>query len=147
MSRGPNHHLRHPYAARLLGSEQLGQDLAALVSPREADALISYLARLAGADPDRSFFQESRIAANGERIVEVVGTNRLADPEVNGMVLVLADVTQHHRRADELTRRATTDGLTGRPNRLVLHDRLREASGPGARGVCDARRRRPQAHQ
>ena len=47
------------------------------------------------------------MAADGERIVEVVGTNRLTDPGVKGMGLVLTDVTQHHRRADELTRRAT----------------------------------------
>ncbi len=109
--------------------------MAALVSPREADALISYMARLAGADADRSFFQESRVAADGERIVEVVGTNRLADPAVKGMVLVLVDATQHHRRADELTRRATTDGMTGLANRHVFDDRLGEAKRAGRTGA------------
>jgi diguanylate cyclase (GGDEF)-like protein/PAS domain S-box-containing protein len=124
-----------PHAVQLFGCELLGQDIASLVSPSSADGLISYLARLAGADGDVAAFCETRVVGDGERIVESVGVNRLSDGVVDGIVLAVSDVTEHHHRAAALERRATTDALTGLPNRVVFTDRLTQAIRSGRGGV------------
>ncbi|WP_157278050.1 EAL domain-containing protein [Methyloversatilis thermotolerans] len=46
---------------------------------------------------------------------------------VDGVVLVLSDVTDTVAAAEKLAYQATHDALTGLPNRLLLRDRLRQA--------------------
>jgi len=132
-----------PHAVRLFGCELLGQDISALVAPATADALISYLARLAAEDPRVVAYCETRVVRDGERAVEVVGVNRLSDATIGGIVLSLSDVTEHRHRAATLERSATTDSLTGLPNRVVLLDRLREmlrSGHPGSVVLLDLNR-------
>ncbi len=123
------------HAVRLFGSELLGQDLSVVVAPAAADALISYLARLAGAETGVTAYCETRVTGDGERAVEVLGVNRLSDATIKGIVLSLSDVSEHRHRAAMLERSATTDALTGLPNRVVLEDRLRETLRSGQGGA------------
>ena len=61
------------------------------------------------------------------RALECRATDRLADPAVNGIVLVLRDVTERERLTAELARRAFHDPLTALPNRDLYCDRLEHA--------------------
>ncbi|MEC5216255.1 diguanylate cyclase (GGDEF)-like protein/PAS domain S-box-containing protein [Actimicrobium sp. GrIS 1.19] len=49
-----------------------------------------------------------------------------------GAVMVFQDVTESRRHADEMSYAAHHDGLTGLPNRILFHDRLRQACQHGA---------------
>jgi diguanylate cyclase (GGDEF)-like protein len=133
-----------PHAARLLGCEPLAQPFASVVAPSSAAEATAYLSRLATADAADATYAEVVVGdGSARRVLEVMGVNRLRHPELRSLVLVLADVTSHRRREAELERRATTDELTGLPNRLLLLDRLRElvrAGRTGAVAVVDVDR-------
>jgi diguanylate cyclase (GGDEF)-like protein len=124
-----------PHAVRVFGGEVLGCDVASLVAPAAADALISYLARLAGASEDVAAHCETRTALGGERVLDMVGVSRLADPAIRGIVLSISDITALSIQAEMLERQARVDALTGLPNRSVFEDRLQEAIRSGHGGV------------
>ncbi len=66
--------------------------------------------------------------ANGSwRHFEVVATNLVDNPAVNGLVLNARDVSDRVEAAEILATRAYHDELTGLPNRALLLERLREA--------------------
>jgi diguanylate cyclase (GGDEF)-like protein/PAS domain S-box-containing protein len=59
--------------------------------------------------------------------LELNATNRLDDPDVDGLVINCRDVTERVLVADRLAHQATHDSLTGLPNRALLLDRLAQA--------------------
>jgi diguanylate cyclase (GGDEF)-like protein/PAS domain S-box-containing protein len=67
------------------------------------------------------------------RYAEVVLTSLLNEPMVGGIVVTVHDVQQRKALEWELKQQAFYDSLTGLPNRLLLHDRLRQALTRAAR--------------
>jgi diguanylate cyclase (GGDEF)-like protein/PAS domain S-box-containing protein len=66
--------------------------------------------------------------ANGEwRHLEVIADNRLGDPDVQGIVLSMRDVTARQALEDELRHQAFHDGLTGLANRALFEEHLVQA--------------------
>ena len=59
-------------------------------------------------------------------------TNRLDDPDVEGMVLNLSDVTERHEYEERLSYQALHDPLTGLANRELFRQRLQRAAGAHA---------------
>jgi diguanylate cyclase (GGDEF)-like protein/PAS domain S-box-containing protein len=64
---------------------------------------------------------------------EVVCSNLLGDPDVQGLVLTIRDVTERRELERELNHRAFHDSLTSLPNRALFADRLEHALRRGAR--------------
>ena len=123
-------------AVRLLGPGIVGHPLTALLAPDARDAAEAYLQRLVASGPGDVAFLDVRTASAGrERALELLGVNRLADPQLRGIVVSVHDVTERARREQELTRAATTDALTGLANRVVLRDRLDELARAGSAGA------------
>ncbi len=58
---------------------------------------------------------------------EVVCSNLLEDPDVQGLVLTIRDVTERREMERELKHRALHDNLTSLPNRGLFVERLRRA--------------------
>jgi len=58
------------------------------------------------------------------RTIEVTATNLVSDPAINGLVLVLHDVTERERLQQELRFLAGHDPLTGLGNRRFLNEQM-----------------------
>ena len=80
-------------------------------------------------EPTTTVTAEVRVSTtDGEwRHVEIVATNRLDDPAVDGIVANVRDVTERAEAATRLAWQAFHDALTGLPNRALLNDRLGHA--------------------
>jgi diguanylate cyclase (GGDEF)-like protein/PAS domain S-box-containing protein len=61
------------------------------------------------------------------RHAEVLVTNLLNDPAMQGMVVTVRDVTERKAFEQQLTQQAFYDALTGLPNRVLFRDRLEQA--------------------
>ncbi len=59
--------------------------------------------------------------------------NLLADPDVRGVVVTIADVTDRRRAEEDLAHQAFHDSLTGLPNRALFDDRVTQALHRAAR--------------
>lgn len=58
------------------------------------------------------------------RTIEAVASNFVDDPEIDGILVHLRDVTEDRERETVLRRMTLVDGLTGVGNRTVLHQEL-----------------------
>jgi diguanylate cyclase (GGDEF)-like protein/PAS domain S-box-containing protein len=61
------------------------------------------------------------------RHAEVLVTNLLNDPAIQGIVVTVRDVTERKAFEQQLTQQAFYDALTGLPNRVLFRDRLEQA--------------------
>jgi PAS domain S-box-containing protein len=85
--------------------------------------------------PDAAVIYELRVGnTEGQwRYLEVTATNRLADPDVAGIICNARDVTERVEAATRLTHQALHDHLTGLANRALIHDRIELALARAAR--------------
>jgi diguanylate cyclase (GGDEF)-like protein/PAS domain S-box-containing protein len=87
------------------------------------------------AEPGRSYRSELRVhhADRGWVWVEIVGRNLLHDPEVEGVVNTLRDVSERRAHHERLQHQAHHDALTGLANRTLVVERLTShLAGPEA---------------
>jgi len=126
-----------PAVAHVLGREAVeleGVPVVDLVHPEDHDGLAERTAEIL-ATPGMSPAFEARVAhaGGGWRYMEIVATNLLGNPAVDGIVVNARDVTERVEVAAELEERAFHDELTGLPNRALLLDRLADALHRAAR--------------
>ena len=120
----------------------LGANLLDRVHPDDAAHAAAFLATVAGdpASGTRGPVQwRAGAPETGWRAVEATATNRLADPAVSGIVVVLRDVADRAEREERLRAEALHDELTGLPNRALFFDRLERALAADGAGLvyCD----------
>jgi diguanylate cyclase (GGDEF)-like protein/PAS domain S-box-containing protein len=121
--------------------EESHRSLAGLLHPEDVGIALPELRRLAR-QPGRASVLRSRMRrADGTWAdVEAIGRNLLGDPDVNGLLFAVRDVTDRRELERELERRATHDELTGLRNRFGLFEQLSRAhaeTGDLALLFCD----------
>ncbi|GAA3457788.1 putative bifunctional diguanylate cyclase/phosphodiesterase [Dactylosporangium matsuzakiense] len=110
-------------------------DLRGLVHPADLDHFSRSLTALA-AEGSTTTLQLRLGHADGTwRWFEVVTTNLLHDPSVNGLVANARDITESRRYQDQLSYQASHDSLTGLANRALFAARTREAVGESRGGA------------
>ncbi|AGZ43868.1 putative bifunctional diguanylate cyclase/phosphodiesterase [Actinoplanes friuliensis] len=100
-----------------------------MTHPDDVAEATRWVQELRAAAPGHTSRRESRCRhADGRWItVEVIGTNRVHDPDLGVIVLTIRDVSAQKALEGELTRQAFEDSLTGLPNRALLGDRMNHA--------------------
>ncbi|MGC9670533.1 putative bifunctional diguanylate cyclase/phosphodiesterase [Planosporangium sp. 12N6] len=125
-----------PAVQRTLGwrpDEVIGAPVVRFLHPDDYAVLVRRFPAIT-ATPGASITYQARYlhADGGWRWLEVVNTNLLADPSVEGYVSNARDVTEARVLQERLHREATHDALTGLPNRAVFSERLAAARATAA---------------
>ncbi|MCU1590790.1 MAG: Signaling protein ykoW [Frankiales bacterium] len=120
-----------PSLEALLGNGDerlLGTSLLDLVHPEDTARVSAAMHRVV-IEGSRELLLEFRVRAEAStwRHVEQRVINLLGDPDVQGLVANLRDVTQQYELQTTLQRAAIQDALTGLPNRTLLMDRAQQA--------------------
>ncbi len=117
----------------------LGISLIALIHPDDQPAAQEVWEQLRQSPPDGD---EGAVRSTGLRLrdqggtwrqAELVVTNLLHDPAMDGLVVTIRDVTERKAFEQQLTQQAFYDGLTGLPNRVLFRDRFEQALVRAAR--------------
>jgi len=127
-----------PSVTSVLGyqtSDLAGRPFERLLHPGDRARSLSTLDRIRQAGVGRDAQVDWRLhRADGSWIeAEVVCRNLVDDPDVQGLVLTIRDVTGRRELERELKHRAFHDSLTSLPNRALFADRLDHALRRGAR--------------
>jgi diguanylate cyclase (GGDEF)-like protein/PAS domain S-box-containing protein len=118
-----------PATSRVLGrapEEFVGHPAREFVHPDDR-ADVSRMARALMRRPNTPITTDVRVQRRDGswRWIEVIGTNLLADPNVEGIIGNLRDVTEAREFGERLRHEATHDPLTGLANRALLDERIR----------------------
>lgn len=96
----------NPSAERILGIEvgqQIGRAMANLVHPDDLPMVTDRLAAIAAGAPSGTPITFRAARADGDwRVLQFVGSSRLDDPRISGVVLNGRDITEQQRLADAL---------------------------------------------
>ncbi|WP_018862301.1 MULTISPECIES: EAL domain-containing protein [unclassified Thioalkalivibrio] len=115
--------------------ETLGEPLCNYVVPHDRDDAQSFCATLLeGGTHAQSEEIRLRTHDGGHRWVSVYASARFDDDgQVMAMFGTMMDISDRKEAEEEIRRLAFFDGLTGLPNRTLLHDRLGQALANTAR--------------
>jgi len=121
-----------PSVKRMFGrspKELIGKPIAALTHPEEAHRVDAFLATVAAPENTRPPIAEFRVrnAVDQWRDVEALGTNLLADEQIEGIVLNVRDISERKAFQAELEHQAFHDTITGLPNRALFRNRVEHA--------------------
>jgi diguanylate cyclase (GGDEF)-like protein/PAS domain S-box-containing protein len=114
-----------PSVEGLLGRADLGGELlSSFAAPEDAGRLEALI--VAARESGDAVAGELALVHREGRLVhaEMRVADRLSDPDVNGVVLAVRDVSERRRLERQLRRSARRDPLTGLPNRASFEDRL-----------------------
>jgi diguanylate cyclase (GGDEF)-like protein/PAS domain S-box-containing protein len=136
---GPCREIRYlsPAIHRVLGYDaeaRLGADGFENLHPEDLPKALESFSRLLE-EPDRAVLMEVRVrhASGSWRWMEINCTNRLADPNVEGIVLNVRDVSERKELEEQLRYQALHDPLTGLANRLLFGKLLTRTLAAAAR--------------
>jgi diguanylate cyclase (GGDEF)-like protein/PAS domain S-box-containing protein len=115
-----------PAVERVLGygrNELVGTKLVALMDAHEAKSLLNLLSEGDTSSPQAA---ECRLLHSNQTWIhfEVLSTNLLADPNVEGIVLNARDISERKALEKQLTHQAFHDDVTGLANRALFTDRV-----------------------
>jgi diguanylate cyclase (GGDEF)-like protein/PAS domain S-box-containing protein len=125
-------HFASPAVERVLGwtdHDLAGRSLLDLVHEQDKPRVEQWL-RSSTADPSTAATVEfrTRSAAGSWTWVEGLLANLLDEPTVRGLVWTLRDTSDRRLALERMTEAALHDPLTGLPNRLLLRDRIAQAT-------------------
>jgi diguanylate cyclase (GGDEF)-like protein/PAS domain S-box-containing protein len=106
-------------------------DVARLLHPDDASQAVIIIESMLAGSRSGPIRTEWRLAhADGRWIpMEVIANDLSHDPDVNGVVLTLRDISDRRVLEEELRHRAFHDSLTDLPNRVLFNDRVDQALG------------------
>jgi diguanylate cyclase (GGDEF)-like protein/PAS domain S-box-containing protein len=110
-------------------------DVLDLVHPHDRPTVDTIVAHIR-ANPSASDTAEFRLATDPEgscRWFHATITNLIDDPDIQGFVITMRDVHEHHLAERELRFRATHDALTTLPDRAALQSRIEAILRTGER--------------
>ena len=112
----------------------VGRRLSAVIHPDDQSAFCDLLEQLQAA-PGTTHGTELRLhdAGNAWCYVELILTNLLSEPDVEGVVVTARDIAPRKAFEQQLIQQAFHDSLTLLPNRALLRDRLEQALARAAR--------------
>jgi diguanylate cyclase (GGDEF)-like protein/PAS domain S-box-containing protein len=138
---GPDGTVRYasPGVQDMLGHQPawlIGTRLDPLVHADDLPQLRQWLTALMAAPEGEASRCEVRIrrADGGWISADVIGAQRLTDPDLGAAVLSIRDISARRALEEELTKRAFADSLTGLANRALFRDRLEHAVARHRRG-------------
>ena len=120
-----------------IGPDQVsGSGLGRLVHPEDLPNVRAWMGTLWDAAPGTTARTDARMRrADGTLVyLDMIGTNRVEDPDLRAVVISLRDIGPRRALEEELSRQAFTDSLTGMPNRALFRDRLEQAVARGRGG-------------